>query len=591
MKNIIEQLKNNKWIHYIIILIIGLIISLPMLQINIRNTHDGAIHMLRLMGTIDSMELGQMPPIIAPNYCDGMGYAMNLFYPCLATYLPLLIKLFVPTYALALRIFGMICIILSGFTMYKFVNEVTEKKWVALFSAILYIIAPYKLANVYIRYAIGEFMAAVFIPLVFLGVYNLFNKDGKKHYYIAIGAIGLMLSHTISTLYTAIFCLIYILFFIKKIKEKEVLKKCIINVVFIIFASLMFLLPMMEATKTAQYSIMTDNIMGTNSTYTSRNTIQFSQFIKDIGEEDGTTFVIGIPMLLLTAASIYGIFKVDKKYKEIYIIFLIFSIISIIMCTKFFPWICMPNILCKLQYPWRMLGFFIFFASILCGVNLQIIIEKIFKKENIQLIISTILIVIMTIFGVQTANSFIEIDKQKSIDRYNIHEGEKQIDELYENSIIRNKKVGHMQINRDYLPYKALKLQDTYMMTRKDKIYVLQGNANIYNEEKNKLELKAEVNNIEENTILEFPYIFYPGYKITIEDVSKNEIIELKAEESENGYLSAKVTQNIENGTIKVEYEGTLITKISYTISIISIIVFIIYLYIEIKGIKNVKKN
>ena len=34
------------------------------------------------------------------------------------------------------------------------------------------------------------------------------------------GAIGLMLSHTISTFYTAIFAVAYILFYVKKLKEK-----------------------------------------------------------------------------------------------------------------------------------------------------------------------------------------------------------------------------------------------------------------------------------------------------------------------------------------------------------------------------------
>ena len=226
MKDFMKTIINNKWMHYTIILLIGLIIALPLLSINIRNTHDGFIHLLRTIGTDDAIKMAQIPPILSLDYCNGMGYAINLFYPAVTCYLPLIIKLFTPTYVLALKIFGMICIILSGFTMYKFVNEVTQKRVIALFSAILYIVAPYKLANIYIRYAIGEFMAAVFIPLVFLGLYNLFNGDGKKHYYIAIGATGLILSHTVSTLYVAIFCVFYIMFFIKKLKEKQVLKKC-----------------------------------------------------------------------------------------------------------------------------------------------------------------------------------------------------------------------------------------------------------------------------------------------------------------------------------------------------------------------------
>ena len=60
---------------------------------------------------------------------------MNLFYNPLVTYIPLLIKAFVPSYAVALKIFGGLCIILSGLTMYKSVHSITNKKAVALFSS------------------------------------------------------------------------------------------------------------------------------------------------------------------------------------------------------------------------------------------------------------------------------------------------------------------------------------------------------------------------------------------------------------------------------------------------------------------------
>ena len=131
----IEQFKENKYIHYIIIILIGIILSIPLSQIQIRNTHDGSLHMLRLLGTVDTLQIGQFPPLINQNYCNGVGYAMNLFYPPLVTYLPLIIKLFVNNYMITLKIFAGICIVFSGITMYNFVYKVTNKRIVALFSA------------------------------------------------------------------------------------------------------------------------------------------------------------------------------------------------------------------------------------------------------------------------------------------------------------------------------------------------------------------------------------------------------------------------------------------------------------------------
>ncbi len=586
MKKLIEKLINNKWTYFVIIIMVGLIAGLPLLSVNILSTHDGSIHFLRLLGTVDAIRMGIIPPIVSPSLCSGMGYAINLFYSAFTCYLPLLIRFFTPTYALALKIFGMLCIILSGLTMYKFVHEVTKNKLMSLFSAIIYMIAPYKLANIYVRYAVGEFMATVFIPLLFLGIYNLFNDDGKKDYYIAIGLTGVILSHTISTLYSVIFCLIYVMFFIKKFKEKQVIKKCIINTIFTIFISTMVIFPIIEALNSAEYAIMDDKIMRTNGEYVYTTTLDLSQFIKDNDDVNGTTFVIGMPMIILSIASFYGVFIVNKKYKETYIVFTIFSIFSIIMCTKYFPWVYIPDILCKLQYSWRMLGFFIFFASFLCGVNLQLIIEKISKGLTSQSVFVSVSILIMMICEILTINKFIQRDREivKEAYKYKSFNAFSSVDDAYEKTSIEDlerKEITHMKINREYLPTKAISLKETYMKEREDKIYILSGNAEIYDEQKNNNILNAEIKNIDENTIIELPYIYYPGYKITIE-TEAGEIINLKSEESRNGYLSTTLV-NIKEGRMKVEYIGTLVTKISYIISAVSFITFITYIFREKK--------
>lgn len=66
---IIEQIKENKWLHYAIIVIIGVILSLPLTKIQIRDTHDGFLHLLRMIGTNNSLKIGEIPPIIAPYFC------------------------------------------------------------------------------------------------------------------------------------------------------------------------------------------------------------------------------------------------------------------------------------------------------------------------------------------------------------------------------------------------------------------------------------------------------------------------------------------------------------------------------------------
>lgn len=566
INKVIKGLKENKWIHYILIIIIGIIISIPLSKIQIRDTHDGSLHMLRVLGTEEALEIGQFPPLINQNYCKASGYAMNLFYPPIVTYIPLLIKLFTSSYMVALKVFGAVCIILSGITMYQFVYQVTKKRSIALFSAIFYLVAPYKLANVYKRFAIGEFTAMVFIPLVFLGLYNLFEQDKKKHYYIAIGAIGLMLSHTVTTLYTALFCIAYILFNIKKLKDKEIIKKCIINVIFILLVSMLFWMPLLEATNYTEYAIMDDKTMKTYGEWAAANTISFLQLFKDIGEENGTTFIIGIPTVLILLLTIFIVKKVDNSYNEYYLLSIIFALISVYMTSKFFPWRIMPNLLCKLQYPWRMLGFFIFFISFICGVNLYNIL-KLIKKDMLRILLVSIFIIILVACSIYHISGFFAKDFTK--------------DEKYEKNILNNTKISHKQINRDYMPLKALRLQNSYVIEREDRTYILEGNAQILEENKVNLKDELKLHNMSEGTVLEFPYYYYVGYKITLE--TKEGIEKLNAIESENGYLACNIEKNVEEGKITVEYVGTTITYISYAVSAISLIVFIGYIIYERK--------
>lgn len=567
-----KQLKENKWIHYLIIIIIGIALSIPLSQIQIRDTHDGSLHMLRLIGTKDTLEIGQFPPLINQHYCNGAGYAMNLFYPPLVTYLPLLLKLITPTYMIALKIFGGICIILSGVTMYQFVYQVTKKRSIALFSAIFYLIAPYKLANIYKRYAIGEFTAMVFVPLVFLGLYNLFEQDKKKHYYIAIGAIGLMLSHTVTTLYTTLFCILYILFNIKKLKDKEVIKKCMINGIFILLVTMLFWMPLLEATSSADYTIMEDEIIGTNGDYASAHTISFSQLIKDKGEENGTTFLIGIPTIIAIIFTIFVISKVDSKYKEYYLLSIILASISLFMVSCLFPWKVMPNLLCKLQYPWRMMGFFIFFISFVCGVNLYIILKKVTQNNSVRILVCCILVILCIVSSIYSMSQFFTTDDRQ--------------DEIYENTILQNRKISHFQINRDYMPLKALRLQKSYVLTRKDRTYILDGKAEIIEEKKENLKDEIKIEKAEKNTILEFPYYYYVGYEIKLE--TEKETKELTAIESKNGYLACILTEDIEEGKITVEYTGSVVTYVSYGVSAISLLFFISYvIYERKKGEEN----
>lgn len=181
---------NKKIVIYVLIFIMAIIVSIPLYDSSLAiYKDDGIQHICRLIGTYDSILEGQKFPVIMSDYCNGFGYSWNIFYSPLTSFFPLIFKIFTNSFTICLKIFIFISIFLSGIFMQKFVKTVTKSDKISIVSSLVYMVAPYHLVDVYIRCAIGEVVAFVFIPIVFLGLYNIFYNDTKKDYYLTIGAV------------------------------------------------------------------------------------------------------------------------------------------------------------------------------------------------------------------------------------------------------------------------------------------------------------------------------------------------------------------------------------------------------------------
>lgn len=575
MKKIIENIRKDKVIHYIIIIIAAsLIAAIPLINLRIYGTDDGYVHMLRIFGMEQILKEQNFPPFIYSKFANGFGYAINLFYSPIVTYGPLFFRIFGLHYYTCLKLFAYSTILISCFTMYNFLYDVSKKREIAILGAVIYAFIPYRLETIFNRFAIGEFTAYIFFPMLFHGLFNLLKGDGKKHYYIAIAAIGLILTHTISTEYSAIFALLYIVFNFKQLKNKGVIRKIAINVIFILAITTFFTVPLMEHKILGNYVIFNSTSMKSLPSDVQNSTIKISQLFKDIGEVNGVSFKIGIPLIILTLLGIVSYKKVDKNIRSEYITFTVIAMISLAMVTKLFPWIIMPKILTTLQFAWRMQAFFEFALSIICAINLYYFIDIICKKssknskdtkvhtktENLynMLLLFAIIVIITSMMKIDYNYSY---EKEKFL-----------TDEEYETKI--NEKNSIWSINREYLPEKVdvKKLGKSYLDYRENRVYVLDGNATIINEKKEDLQLEFDIENYKANTILELPYIYYLGYTVTTEQNEKIQVFE-----SDNGMLAIKLDENIESAHITVKYTGTIIEKVSYLISAISIITFIGY--------------
>ena len=542
LKKILEK---RNIIDIILIFMIASIVCIPLLNNKLDvYSDDGIQHISRAYGTYESIKNGNFK--IIESLSNGFGYSWNLFYGPLTTYGIIIINLIVNNFIISYKIFVYILLILSGIFMYKLMYQMTANRNIALLAGGIYVLAPYHLTDLYVRNALGEFASFVFIPLIFLGLYNLFNNE-DKNYYLTIGAVGLILTHNISTLVTAIFAFIYVLTNIMKFKNKKIIKDFFINILFIILITSFFWIPLLETKMSADYAVYQDGIMATPESVQARGLEIKNLFVTFTNEE--FVFEIG-PCLILLAFSIMSLRNLERLKKE-YILFLIFSILSLFMATKFFPWKYLPSIFSMIQFPWRMLEFSVFFLSIVCSMNAFVII----KRFNLKDVLVMIIILVMYVIAL---NPFVKIGEERLT---KIEEIEKQgyFSGRQDETVIGAAK-------GEYLTSKAND-DKFYLATRENSVYVLSGKAIIEKEEKIKNKMQFKIKNMEE-TEYELPYIYYPGYEIRLDGI----IIE--NHETENGFLGFRLEDKTE-AIIEVQYVGTKLMKISYIISLIGTIIFI----------------
>ena len=119
----------------------------------------------------------------------------------------------------------------------------------------------------------------------------------------------------------------------------------------------------------------------------------------------------------------------------------------------------------------------------------------------------------------------------------------------------------------EYLPTKAFK-NLKYIANRKDEVIVLDNDeAAISDYTKQDSNMNCRISNINKETTIELPYIYYLGYRIYANGQ------EIKYTESDNGFIQINIAKDSQ---IKVKYLGTNEMLISYAISIISFATIIV---------------
>lgn len=548
MKNLIKYCKEKEIINYILIIIASIIISIPLANKNLNIYRDDGIqHICRIIGTEQTLADKQFLPMIMSNLCNNFGYSWNIFYSPLTAYMSVVFRIFNFSYVNCLKLCMFVIVLLSGITMYKFALRITKNKKLATLASIIYILAPYRITDMYIRTALAELASFIFIPIVFEGLYIIVNEE-KKSYKLALGAAGLILTHQVIAMYTAIICFVYLIVFFKKLKSKTVLKNIGVNLLFCILMTSFYWVGLLQHYFSTSYEVFVPGRMEREEVLIFYKA-KFSQLFITSSEQT-MIYAIGLLSVIGLVLTPIAYKKIPEEYKKTYMFFLITGIVLIGMTLKIFPFEKLPQALTMLQFTFRLFTFTSFFFAFVVATNFAILIKN-FKTLDI--------VVLLTI-------SILLLVPYKSKLDFNLKDNEERLI----NGVRITENTGRVHAgmaSMEYLPTKAFK-NLKYIANRKDEVIVLDNNEAVISDyTKQASNMNCKISNINKETTIELPYIYYLGYRVYADGQ------EIKYTESDNGFIQINIAKDSQ---IKVKYLGTNEMLISYAVSIISFATIIV---------------
>ncbi len=393
-------LKQNKY--RLIVLVISLLPLLPLLRPGMFWAHDSESHVVRVAEFYKSLTEGNIIPRWAGGLNAGYGHPVLMFLYPLANYLASLFHFLGANFVGSVKLTLATGYIGAGVFMYLWLRRHFSPP-AALIGTAIWQLAPYRFVNLYVRNAMGENTAFLFVPLCLLSFHALITKPSvAKISLSALTLAGLILSHNAVSLMFLPFLCLYALILLYFSKAKPLaISYWLLAILMAFGASAFFWIPaIVEAKYTLRDIVMNGDTFAVHFPTFKQLIIPHWGYGNSVpGDNDDLSFQIGIFQWL---AALVGGVIILKNWRQTSLITrwlgillgLTMFISGTFLLLKFsLPlWHLIPLIK-KFQFPWRFLIVPIFASSILAATAFQIILNTTSRKKfTITLISITIII-------------------------------------------------------------------------------------------------------------------------------------------------------------------------------------------------------
>lgn len=556
------------WRSWAVVLLSGLLTSMPYFCGFLNTGHDIGFHLERIIGMTGAMESGQFPVRLSTAFMPGYGFSVDMLYPELFLYIPAILCILGVSLMTSYKFLMILINLAVACVGYVSFRNLLRSDRMGLCCMLLYLLNPYRLVNMYCRAAVGEMLAQIFLPLLLWGVYELICGDQKKWWITVLAATGIIQSHIISVEISVLFVAAGVLIFIpyrlyRKTETPKNLGRRMLAMGkaagMTILLNLWFLIPFLS-------HVGDDYYIKGQGTDMQNSALEIGDIFRLFVEYEGSSttevvnrqLFISIGPVLLLGIFVYSYYafyrkSLDSWVKRIGNVCLGFGIVSCYLCSSAFPWNVVKDtdwlysLLGLIQFPWRFLAYASLFLSVVTAIA---VIELL--KDRRQMI-AGVLVVLTFVMSVHC------------------------VDEYLDGKVLLQRKGNLTSFDTDVLDYYQ---EDTPL----DELWA-QGDTvksdqplTIEHYERKGVEFSLDLKEAKEGTVLQLPIYNYELHGVYLDGEA------LKTTESASHQVQVQLPKGKTSGHLEVRFEGRKIYRVGEVVSLLTILGWIGYLLWKRKG-------
>lgn len=365
------------------LLIIGLAVlfaSIPALRENLNTGHDSEFHRSRLRNLAFEMEHGRFMQKVGGYMFNSYGSAAAIFYPEMWFVVPALMMVGGATIQFALSFLYIAINAVSGLNMYLCAKRIFSSRTAATCSAVLFVLASYRVTDLHVRCAMGETPGMAMFPLFILGLWEVIFGDKDRWPVLTLGAMCVFQSHMISTGLAAVVAVAAGVCFIGKIVREKRLLPIVKAAAMTVLMGLFYLVPFMDY-----------GLQGINAQIYMCSPVDWAlEPVQLFASDSDFPRVIGTALLLAVMVTLYMTAGRKGENERFARLCILVGAACCFAATNLFPWALARRLTLYavdyMQFPWRLMILVNVFLCIAGGYGFALIVRENPKMKDIVLI-------------------------------------------------------------------------------------------------------------------------------------------------------------------------------------------------------------